>query len=694
MEDAEDICGLPEAFWEGEIPYVETKMLKLDHGTIYPENEPGSLMILKHRINTWKPKAVINNDRVSKATIIVRFTSEDRDGSSLEVHAIDPEGHYTLDSREGEEPVPLKNQEGSTEAQIFGSKTANEATWVIHENSEREDGIPTFSQVKILLRRKSNEVFCIHHFYTLVNNSGDDLEDALMNHRIYINPYETRNNIDSRSLTILNDPTPKTRIRYQNPTLPIEAFHVSLWSVLERGRMAVHSPPQGHDRYIEGLEGLMCLRRKALPINRILAMDFPWINKAAKSQKDGEHLQSTVRIDAFDFRYLTYEKSLSLLIRNSQQNVTRESGEVNGLLGNTTLQQIGEFFGLPRQFYVWIRNNTGTCLRLECRENRIGYVIQTPASASPFWSLILVSDADFKRGAAILQTDTDSKISSILVEVENEAKEYQYPMLLPVHLFSYHNGITSNRSKNVSKDVDEVDKELARELEPRDHNDNNLSRQRPNQKIWNSWARLRAVKMPNNNFQNRVDGCDFGQLSYRLHKARMELVDLSQRCDFEKDIFMALKKDIKACNQLTERVNLLGASSASQRSIIDNLQGRIESQTTVLTSLIARRDAILQYSLTKETSRDSKAMKTLALITIVFLPGTFVTTLFGSDGMINFQDGQKGWIYAVVVIPFTLVLMIAWLIWNNTRNLHNLDEEIGIRSITARSSNSKDAKQD
>jgi Mg2+ and Co2+ transporter CorA len=55
-------------------------------------------------------------------------------------------------------------------------------------------------------------------------------------------------------------------------------------------------------------------------------------------------------------------------------------------------------------------------------------------------------------------------------------------------------------------------------------------------------------------------------------------------------------------------------------------------------------------------------MKTLAIITIVFLPGTFVATLFATN-MIEFESGQEGWIYAVVVIPTTVLIMFAWVSW-------------------------------
>ena len=64
-------------------------------------------------------------------------------------------------------------------------------------------------------------------------------------------------------------------------------------------------------------------------------------------------------------------------------------------------------------------------------------------------------------------------------------------------------------------------------------------------------------------------------------------------------------------------------------------------------------------------------MKTLAIITIVFLPGALVATVF-SIGMFEFRDKrQQIWIYFVVVVPFTIFVMAAWLMWlENTPFTH------------------------
>lgn len=58
-------------------------------------------------------------------------------------------------------------------------------------------------------------------------------------------------------------------------------------------------------------------------------------------------------------------------------------------------------------------------------------------------------------------------------------------------------------------------------------------------------------------------------------------------------------------------------------------------------------------------------MKTIAIMTMVFLPGTFFAALFAVPSLD--WDGphiitSKFWVYWAFTIPFTLVVFIAWIV--------------------------------
>ena len=66
---------------------------------------------------------------------------------------------------------------------------------------------------------------------------------------------------------------------------------------------------------------------------------------------------------------------------------------------------------------------------------------------------------------------------------------------------------------------------------------------------------------------------------------------------------------------------------------------------------------------------DSVAMMTLAVVTAIFLPGTFIASLF-SMSMFDWQAAAGSnvisgnfWIYWVVTIPLTVLVLVGWWVW-------------------------------
>lgn len=71
--------------------------------------------------------------------------------------------------------------------------------------------------------------------------------------------------------------------------------------------------------------------------------------------------------------------------------------------------------------------------------------------------------------------------------------------------------------------------------------------------------------------------------------------------------------------------------------------------------------------------RDSSSMKALATVTVLFLPGTFISSLF-SMSMFDWNAGKqvisdRFWIYWVVTMPLTLLTVISWLMWDHRRTV-------------------------
>ncbi|PQE24618.1 Mg2+ transporter -like Zinc transport protein [Rutstroemia sp. NJR-2017a BVV2] len=73
--------------------------------------------------------------------------------------------------------------------------------------------------------------------------------------------------------------------------------------------------------------------------------------------------------------------------------------------------------------------------------------------------------------------------------------------------------------------------------------------------------------------------------------------------------------------------------------------------------------------LTQQTTRDTKAMKIIALVSAIFIPATFMATLFGSNFFIYSEDQNKltvasnFWVYIVFTAGLSGTVITMWMLW-------------------------------
>ncbi|KAK0611092.1 hypothetical protein B0T14DRAFT_571015 [Immersiella caudata] len=96
---------------------------------------------------------------------------------------------------------------------------------------------------------------------------------------------------------------------------------------------------------------------------------------------------------------------------------------------------------------------------------------------------------------------------------------------------------------------------------------------------------------------------------------------------------------------------------------LDYLQGLAKNQMTVLFNLVARYDAASSIAIALSARKDSAYMKIIAIMTMVFLPATFLAALFAVpslrwDSSPVIQDNF--WVYWAFAIPATLLVFGFW----------------------------------
>ncbi|KAK7973857.1 hypothetical protein PG989_015705 [Apiospora arundinis] len=127
-------------------------------------------------------------------------------------------------------------------------------------------------------------------------------------------------------------------------------------------------------------------------------------------------------------------------------------------------------------------------------------------------------------------------------------------------------------------------------------------------------------------------------------------------------------------------------------SQVQQMKDRSQSQTSFMLNDLAQSEAQYTAAIAIDTKRDSIAMWTLSVLGIVFLPGTFVATLFSVD-MFDWGGGKETepsantlrvspsmWIYWVVAIPLTIVTFLLWLLWSRRENRKS-DQRLNIHRM-------------
>ncbi|KAK6863614.1 hypothetical protein PG995_000142 [Apiospora arundinis] len=119
------------------------------------------------------------------------------------------------------------------------------------------------------------------------------------------------------------------------------------------------------------------------------------------------------------------------------------------------------------------------------------------------------------------------------------------------------------------------------------------------------------------------------------------------------------------------------------------LKDRVQSQANLIFSLISSDENKISRFIAEENSkvalsskRDSMAMKTVAVLTMIFLPGTFVATFLSMPFFDwNADTGDRPssspfqWIYWVITMPLTIALMVGWRVWWKVEDI-KWDEEL------------------
>ncbi|KAG9726555.1 hypothetical protein KCU73_g12869, partial [Aureobasidium melanogenum] len=114
---------------------------------------------------------------------------------------------------------------------------------------------------------------------------------------------------------------------------------------------------------------------------------------------------------------------------------------------------------------------------------------------------------------------------------------------------------------------------------------------------------------------------------------------------------------------------------------------RLSNEINLVFNMMAQKDNGVNLQIARATRADSVAMKTIAIVTLTFLPATYVSAILGMNFFSYNPDTHGGhityspdlWIYFVVSIPLTVAVLTIWWVWQRreemAENLENSTEK-------------------
>lgn len=117
---------------------------------------------------------------------------------------------------------------------------------------------------------------------------------------------------------------------------------------------------------------------------------------------------------------------------------------------------------------------------------------------------------------------------------------------------------------------------------------------------------------------------------------------------------------------ITQALRLIGQQIESYIMRLHYLRERGKNQSTVVFNLMTRADTQASISLAKSAKKDSSSMKVIAVMTMAFLPATFLAALFAVPSL-KWDDEEKVmqdnfWVFWAFALPATALVFGLWFL--------------------------------
>ncbi|KAI1824931.1 hypothetical protein F4861DRAFT_225338 [Xylaria intraflava] len=275
------------------------------------------------------------------------------------------------------------------------------------------------------------------------------------------------------------------------------------------------------------------------------------------------------------------------------------------------------------------------------------------------WEIMLSHSFNTKITTGFVKGTPSSDIAEAIERLTSCRNEVEHPMLLPVIILSHDLSSNLDIRQRIARD-------WLRRLE-------NAITMRDEIEEKEEYTDLDVDQI------NRELVECHSQVLWKRPQAYQEIVkEMKAAMDtFRNAVTKETKKLRTQHNSMVSRLEFYRVKLTGQEHYIYTTLERLNIQRQALYNIMAQKESRLnleiatqQRKLAHASKRDSTAMKTLSLLGAIFLPGTFLSSVF-SMTFFNFKTDSEVsselWIYFVITIPLTLGIVGAWWILDQRR---------------------------
>ena len=125
--------------------------------------------------------------------------------------------------------------------------------------------------------------------------------------------------------------------------------------------------------------------------------------------------------------------------------------------------------------------------------------------------------------------------------------------------------------------------------------------------------------------------------------------------------------------RLREVMHYIISSMEKQKMWLLNYKQRKDITTNLVFHLVTQQDATNNMEIAYDMRRDSSSMNVIAAMTMLFLPGTFTSTVLGAGIFSAYAGGHSihtsgiWWLWVATTVPLTVLVIGFWMVYQKRR---------------------------